>query len=146
MNRKGVLARLGVLTTIAAALVLMLAACGTSTSLGETPTTAGGGEGSGGGGGGGSTITVTETEFSITPSDVSAPAGNITFQIKNTGAVAHDIAVMVNGTEHASPLVDPGKSETWSVTISDAGTYDMYCSVPGHKAAGMNGTLKVTAP
>ncbi len=143
MNRKGVLARLVVLTTIAAALVLVLAACGASTSLGETPTTAGGGEGTSGSSGGGSTITVTEKEFSITPNKVNAPAGTITFNIKNTGAVAHDIAVMVNGTEQASPLVQPGKSETWSVTISDPGTYDMYCSVPGHKEAGMNGSLTV---
>ncbi len=143
MNRKGVLARLVVLTTIAAALVLVLAACGASTSLGETPTTAGGGGTASGSTGGGSTISVTEKEFSITPDKVSAPAGTITFQIKNTGSVAHDIAVMVNGTEHASPLVQPGKSETWSVTIPDAGTYDMYCSVPGHKEAGMDGTLTV---
>lgn len=144
MNRRGVLARLIALMAITAALMLVLAACGASTSEGETPSASGGGGTSAaGGGGGGATVKVTEKEFSISPKDVTAAPGKITFQIKNTGAVAHDITVMVNGTPQSSPLVQPGGSETWTVTIDAPGTYDMYCSVPGHKEAGMNGTVKV---
>src|SRR5512146_1498364 len=142
MNRRGVLARLIALMAITAALMLVLAACGASTSQGETPSAAGGG-GTSAASGGGATVKVTEKEFSISPKDVTAAPGKITFQIKNTGAVAHDITVMVNGAPQASPLVQPGGSETWTVTIDAPGTYDMYCSVPGHKEAGMNGTLKV---
>jgi uncharacterized cupredoxin-like copper-binding protein len=129
---------------ITAALMLVLVACGASTSEGETPTTAGGsGTSAPGGGGTSTTIKVTEKEFSITPNSVTAQPGKITFEIKNTGAVAHDITITVNGTEQASPLVQPGSSETWVATVTAPGTYDMFCSVPGHKEAGMNGTLKV---
>jgi uncharacterized cupredoxin-like copper-binding protein len=144
MVHKRGLARLIAICALAASVMLVLAACGASTSggyeAGSTPKESSGGGSSGGSG----NITVTEKEFSITPNKVSAPAGNITFTIKNTGSVAHDIAVNVNGTEKASPLVQPGKTETWSVTIDTAGTYDMYCSVPGHKEAGMDGSLEVT--
>jgi uncharacterized cupredoxin-like copper-binding protein len=136
-------ARLIVVFALAAAVVLVLAACGASTSGGTDINSTSTSSDSGSSGGGGSTIKVTEKEFSITPSDVSAKAGDITFQIKNTGAVAHDIAVDLNGTEKASPLVQPGQTESWTVTISDPGDYQIYCSVPGHKEAGMKGTLKV---
>ncbi len=143
MTRTRVLARLLAVGAFAVTVLLVVTACGASTSGGfsGTPTSSGGGGSSSSGGG--STINVTEKEFSITPANVSAPAGTITFNIKNTGSVAHDITVNVNGNVHASPLVQPGKSETWSVTIDTPGTYDMYCSVPGHKQAGMDGSLKV---
>lgn len=143
MFEKRGLARLFAICALAASVVLILAACGASTSGGYsgTPTPKGGA--ASGGSGGGSSISVSEKEFSITPSDVTAAPGPITFHITNTGSVAHDITVNVNGAIHASPLVQPGKTETWSVTINTPGKYDMYCSVPGHKEAGMNGSLTV---
>lgn len=145
MFKKRGLARLFAICALAASVVLILAACGASTSGGYsgTPTPKGGV--ASGGSGGGSSISVTEKEFSITPSKVTAAPGQITFHIKNTGAVAHDITVDVNGAIHSSPLVQPGTTETWSVTINTPGTYAMYCSVPGHRQAGMNGSLTVGA-
>ncbi len=144
MIHKRGFARLIAICALAGSVLLVLAACGASTSGGYsgTPTPASGGSGSSGGG---STISVTEKEFSITPSTATAPAGKITFEIKNTGAVAHDIGVDINGTVKASPLVQPGKSATWSVTIDTPGTYQFFCTVPGHKEAGMKGTLTVGA-
>ena len=64
---------------------------------------------SGAAAGGESTVSVSEKEFAITPSDVTANPGKITFQIKNTGAVAHDIAINVDGTPQVSPLVQPAR-------------------------------------
>jgi uncharacterized cupredoxin-like copper-binding protein len=39
--------------------------------------------------------------------------------------------------------VQPGSKSTLTVTLK-AGTYDYYCPVPAHKAAGMKGTLTVS--
>jgi len=39
---------------------------------------------------------------------------------------------------------DAGQSVTATFTINEAGTYDVYCSVPGHRESGMVATLTVT--
>jgi len=113
-----------------AVLTMALAACGGS----STPS----------GGSSGSTVSVTETEFKIAPNTFTAPAGKVTFSIKNAGTVQHDITVTVNGKAESSPLADPGKTITWTTPDSlAAGTYQVYCSVPGHKESGMTATLTV---
>jgi uncharacterized cupredoxin-like copper-binding protein len=44
----------------------------------------------------------------------------------------------------ASKLLNPGQSESFSFTAPAAGTYSFICTVPGHFALGMKGTLTVT--
>ena len=39
-----------------------------------------------------------------------------------------------------------GQSATLEFTPSKPGTYEFWCTVSGHKEAGMNGTLVVQAP
>lgn len=124
-----------VLLAVAAIVALTLAACGGGGAT-STPT---------GGGAGGNTINVTEKEFTIEPKTMTAKAGEITFVIKNTGAVQHDLSWTVNGQLMKSDLIDPGKTLTWTVTIDKAGTYEGWCTVPGHKEAGMTATLNVTS-
>jgi nitrite reductase (NO-forming) len=82
-----------------------------------------------------------ETEFDITlgemfvsPSTIEVAAGEtITLNVTNTGAMAHDLKVMgMTGTD----LLQPGESAT--VTIGPFTTdAQAWCSVPGHKEAGM---------
>lgn len=127
---KRAIAKVVLFAAMASLLALALAACG------------GGGD-NGGGGGGEGVIEVTETEFKIEPANITAPAGEITFEIKNNGSVEHDLAVVVNGETMTSPLVPPGQTVTWSVTIDQPGEYQTLCTVPGHKEAGMVGTLTV---
>jgi|SRR5579862_6845250 len=90
-----------------------------------------------------STITVTAgkpTEFKFTLSSSSVKHGSVTFNITNKGALAHDF--QINGK--SSGLIQPKKSKTLTVTLAKAGSYPYKCTVPGHAAAGMKGTLKVT--
>ena len=54
----------------------------------------------------------------------------------------HDVAVEKNGQELAKTELITG--ETTSVTADlQPGEYVFYCSVPGHREAGMQGTLSV---
>lgn len=119
---------------IAAGLVIALAACG-------------GNGGNGGENGDGTTTTedhsahsvsLTATEFEFDPSAVTVDAGApITITLENAGVVEHDF--VIDGMSF-DLLTQPGDSSDATQTF-DAGTYTFYCSVPGHREAGMEGTL-----
>jgi uncharacterized cupredoxin-like copper-binding protein len=85
------------------------------------------------------TIPVTESEFKIVVPSTSLKAGPVTFEVKNAGHIPHDLAI-VGGPK--TKLIQPGGSAALTTTLK-AGTVELYCSVPGHKAAGMD--LKVKA-
>jgi uncharacterized cupredoxin-like copper-binding protein len=64
--------------------------------------------------------------------------------VKNAGKIQHDLAVSgpgVTGTPK-TPLLDAGASGKLTVTLA-AGSYTLYCTVPGHRAAGMVAKLTV---
>jgi uncharacterized cupredoxin-like copper-binding protein len=155
---------------VAALLALALAsvalvACGsssddssstTSTSGGESTSnaTSGGGKkeasggagGGGGGGGGGSTVKFEADpsgELAYTTTTASAKAEKVTIDFKNPQALTHDVRIEdsqgedIGGTE----LVASGE-ETTAINLKP-GTYTYFCSVPGHREAGMEGTLTV---
>jgi uncharacterized cupredoxin-like copper-binding protein len=85
------------------------------------------------------TISVTATEFNFELSKSSVPQGKVVFTLVNKGKLAHDF--WIGGK--ATPLVSPGKSAKLTVTLA-AGKLLYLCTVPGHSAAGMKGTLTVT--
>src|SRR6185437_15588011 len=87
----------------------------------------------------GAAVTVTATEFHFKLSKTSVPHGSVTFTVKNAGKLAHDFKI--GGKKTA--LIAPGKSAKLTVTLK-AGKQAYTCTVPGHAAAGMKGTLKVT--
>jgi uncharacterized cupredoxin-like copper-binding protein len=78
------------------------------------------------------------TEFHFTLSKSSVAKGSVTFKITNKGKLAHDFKI----AGKTSPMLQPGKSATLKVTLS-AGKQKYQCTVPGHAAAGMRGTLTV---
>lgn len=83
-------------------------------------------------------VAVTATEFHYKLSQSSVPHGTITFKVTNKGTIGHDFKIAGKKT----PLIPKGKSATLTVTLK-AGTYPYLCTVPGHAAAGMKGTLVV---
>jgi uncharacterized cupredoxin-like copper-binding protein len=69
----------------------------------------------------------------------TAKAGKVTLRSKNDASVPHNIAIKGDGE---GPVVQGGKTSEVSTTLK-AGSYEFYCSVPGHEQAGMKGELKV---
>jgi uncharacterized cupredoxin-like copper-binding protein len=84
------------------------------------------------------TVPVTESEFKIVLGSKALKAGKFRFEIKNAGSIPHDLAI-VGGPKSA--LIPPHGTGTLIATLKP-GTVELYCSVPGHKAAGMD--LKAT--
>jgi plastocyanin len=70
----------------------------------------------------------------------SAPAGAITISSPNESPIQHNIAIKPGGP--TGPVVGSGGNSTFKATLKP-GTYTFYCSVPGHEAGGMKGTLTV---
>ena len=122
------------------AFVLALSACGGgSSSSSTTPATTGGGAA-----GGGSTVKISADPsgaLKYEQTDVSATAGSITIDFTNMSSLAHDVTIEGNG---ASGATDQITDSTTSTTVDlEPGTYTFFCSVDGHRAAGMEGTLTV---
>lgn len=89
-------------------------------------------------------IEIKGSEFKYEPKDVTARAGEITFVVTNTGSTDHNIVIQdTAGRDLAQiPVISPGKTEELKVTLRP-GNYRLVCTLPGHKEAGMVGTLKV---
>jgi plastocyanin len=127
---------------VLAASVLALSACGGgSESSSTTPAGTGGG---GGGGGGGSTVQISADPsgaLKYEETDVSASAGSITIDFTNMSSLPHDVTIEGNGASGGTDVIT---DSTTSATVDlEAGTYTFFCSVDGHRAAGMEGTLTV---
>jgi plastocyanin len=72
----------------------------------------------------------------------TAKAGQVTLLSKNDSSVPHDISLKGSGVNQQGPVVSGGKVSQVAATLKP-GQYTFYCSVPGHEAAGMKGTLTV---
>jgi len=83
-------------------------------------------------------VTVTASEFKFKLSTSSVPHGAVTFTVVNKGALPHDFKI----AGHKTPLIKPGKSAKIAVTLKK-GKLAYVCTVAGHAAAGMKGTLTV---
>jgi uncharacterized cupredoxin-like copper-binding protein len=86
----------------------------------------------------GTTVTVTATEFKFKLSKASVPAGSVTFNVVNKGKLGHDFKIGGKKT----PVIAAGKSAKLTVTLKK-GKQAYLCTVAGHAAAGMKGTLTV---
>jgi mono/diheme cytochrome c family protein len=74
--------------------------------------------------------------------EAEAPAGQITFRSPNESSVDHNIAIEGNGIDELGPVVKNGGVSELELEL-EAGDYTFYCSVVGHRAAGMEGPLRV---
>ena len=74
---------------------------------------------------------------------LTAKAGKVTVDFTNNSAIGHDVVVsdQANKVLGQTPVFDGG-TKSFNVTLKP-GTYTYYCSVPGHREAGMQGTLTV---
>jgi uncharacterized cupredoxin-like copper-binding protein len=136
---------------LAIVFTLLLAACGQSQPAASAP----------------QTLAVAAKEFAFAPAALTVKAGQpVTISLQNTGAVEHDWSVreieisgeakssgdapsghMMGSTGDEPKLhvaAGIGGKGTLTFTPSKPGTYEYYCTVAGHKEAGMVGTLTVS--
>lgn len=129
----------------AAALVLLLGACSNTTADSTTTTPAAYGAGAGAPSSvapAGTSVGAIEKEFSITLDKASFTPGDYTFTIQNQGRYPHNLTIEGPGLDQkASPTLSTGQSGSLTVALQK-GSYELWCSVPGHKDRGMD--IKIT--
>jgi iron uptake system component EfeO len=123
--------RLGGFTPTLAIAILVAACGGAGTSPGASVAVPAG------------AIQVEAKEYSFTPSTITAPAGSITFSVKNAGTQEHEFEIFQGDAvkDEIEGLV-PGLTKNLTVTLA-AGSYTFVCKVNGHDQQGMKGTLTV---
>ena len=84
-------------------------------------------------------VTVNMTDFRFALSRSSVNKGTVTFRVVNKGKVIHDFKIAGKKT----PIFKTGQRGTLRVRFSRPGRYRYICTVPGHVAAGMWGSLRV---
>jgi plastocyanin len=75
-------------------------------------------------------------------SSATATPGNVTIRMKNMSSTPHDIAIQGGGVNQIGKIVSGGGVSDVQASLKP-GKYTFYCSVPGHRQAGMVGTLTV---
>jgi len=140
------------ITILAAALALVLAGCGGSSNKNAASNTSGAAtatatstpasSGSSGGGAGALALAApADGSLKFDKTTLTAKSGKVTINFDNPSSTPHGVAVEGNGVEKSSQTVTSSKT---SLTVDlKPGKYTFYCPVPGHRQAGMQGTLTV---
>ena len=88
-------------------------------------------------------VTVTVgSAMQFAPSSLVVRAGQpVELTLRNGGGIPHDVT-LAEGASHPVKIEAPaGQTARGTFTIDSPGTYAFVCSVPGHAAAGMRGTI-----
>ena len=100
-----------------------------------------------------------DAPMTLTLSPASVPAGKVTFTVKNSGTIKHEMVVLainpptltvgadgkVSEDSSAGEVGDVEIGKTQSGTLDlKAGTYEVVCNIKDHYGLGMHATLTVT--
>lgn len=115
---------------LVAALALIVAACGGDDDAGGEAQTS---------------VTILGNDaLAYEPDSLTVAADTeITLTLECGPTVEHDFIIEGFEGDRQIAVCDPGDTDTGTFTIA-AGSYDFYCSIPGHRESGMEGTLTVT--
>jgi uncharacterized cupredoxin-like copper-binding protein len=84
-------------------------------------------------------IEVTARDMAFEPDAIAVAAGQVEVVIHNDGSMLHDLRI------EDQPFIieaQAGETATSQVTL-EPGRYQLFCSIPGHRDAGMTGVLEV---
>jgi plastocyanin len=98
-----------------------------------------------GGAGGGATLQLAADPGGapkFDPATLEAAAGTVMIDFTNDSSNPHNVTIEGNGIEEVASDTVTGDSTSVTADL-EPGTYTFYCSVDGHRAAGMEGTLTV---
>lgn len=79
------------------------------------------------------------------PNKLTAPAGIVTIDLTNSESGSHTLVLSGPGGRVPSfklSVTGQGDSDAKKVALSP-GTYEFWCTIPGHRAAGMDGHIVV---
>jgi uncharacterized cupredoxin-like copper-binding protein len=82
-------------------------------------------------------------QLSFDTKQLSAKAGTVTIALTNAAPLEHNVTIAQGSTVLGATPTFTGGSKSVTLTLKP-GTYTFYCSVPGHRQAGMEGTLSVS--
>jgi plastocyanin len=82
--------------------------------------------------------------LSYNTKQLAARAGTVTIVMANMSPVEHNVTIAQGTTVLGATPTFTGATKTLTVKLKP-GTYTFYCSVPGHRQAGMEGTLTVSS-
>ena len=75
----------------------------------------------------------------LSPEHIMAPPGEVIVRVTNVDSQPHNINILGNQTKD----LQPGESQDLELGELAVGVYNMFCEIPGHNEAGMNGNLHV---
>lgn len=83
-------------------------------------------------------------DFSLDPNTL-AVRGTVSLAVTNAGPTVHNVTIRDASGKVLAATADLKPGETATLTVDlPAGTYTMFCSLPGHESLGVKGTLTVT--
>lgn len=88
------------------------------------------------------TLTFVAVDIDYSEAPDTAPAGNLAIEIINEGAIVHNVVFEGVRDDEVIAEAEGGESAVGEVEL-EAGSYTYYCSIPGHREAGMEGELAV---
>lgn len=84
-----------------------------------------------------------EGQLAYSTKSLTAKAGKVTIDFSNSAPLSHNVTIeSSSGSVVGSTPTFQGGTKTLSLNLKP-GTYKFFCSVPGHRQAGMEGTLVV---
>ena len=85
-------------------------------------------------------LELSASEMRYDPASTAVARGAVSVVLHNRGAVIHDLRIDGKPTFLLEASPAQTSTATWQL---DQGRYRIYCSLPGHRAAGMEGVLEV---
>jgi plastocyanin len=94
-------------------------------------------------GGGTATVTIEAHDIFFNPKIIKAPPGKLEIHYVEDGSQQHTL--VIDGVKGFKLEVGPSTSSSVGTVTLQSGTYTYYCTTPGHRAQGMQGTITVTS-
>lgn len=89
-------------------------------------------------------VKIAAREFLYVPKSLSAPSGETRFVVTNEGAIEHNFVIESESKSKVAEIAILEPGQTLEVrAVLRPGTYTIYCSLPGHRDAGMEAALHV---
>jgi plastocyanin len=90
------------------------------------------------------TLTASGSALAFSKKKLTAPRGQVKLVLNNKSTIKHNVSIKGNGlAAKKGKVVGRNGVSTVSAAVKP-GKYTYFCSVPGHEAAGMKGTLTVS--